>query len=571
MSQLQPNFPIYPIETVRDLLFKAEDRYQDRMSIKSKKDGTFQGLSFVQVREQTEKLATALFELGIEKGDRVGIIGENRIEWAISYLAVVTSGFVGVPIDRDLREREIRHILSLSQTKVLLAAEEYVKPLKEDRAALPELQFIVSMEADRDGADLSFSEALHRGSGALVAGNRSYSGATVAPDDTAVILFTSGTTGTSKGVVLTHQNIASNVVGTSYHVSIHQSDIVLSVLPLHHTYECTAGFLIAMYQGATICHAESLRRIADNLRETRATVMLGVPALFEAIYRRIEAGIREKGQGKFKLAKGICSISETLFRLKIRRKIFGQIHEKVGGRLRLLISGGAAINPAVSKGFRQLGIDFIQGYGLTETSPIISVNRVDHCKDGSVGVPLPETEVEIVDDEILVRGPGVMKGYFRNEAATEETILDGWLHTGDLGFFDKDGFLHISGRKKSVIVTPNGKNVYPEEIEYLLSQSPFVLESLVWGGPDEDPSKTEVQAIIVANTETFDKEFGPSAYDEDKINKIVSQEVRKVNKELARFKRIRKFVLRNEEFEKTTTRKVKRYLYTAKTVPLRRP
>jgi long-chain acyl-CoA synthetase len=538
--------------------------------MKSKKEGSYQGLSFEEVRAQTEQLATKLFDLGLKKGDRVAIIGENRMEWAISYLAVVTSGFIGVPIDRDLGGREIRHILSLSESRVLLASEDYVKLLKEDRLELPNLEVIVSMESDRDGADLAFSEALDQGTEALEAGDHRYAGATVSRDDTAVILFTSGTTGASKGVVLTHQNIASNVVGTSYHVSIHQSDVVLSVLPLHHTYECTAGFLIAMYQGATICHAESLRRIADNLRETRATVMLGVPALFEAIYRRIESGIKEKGPGKFKLAKGICTLSEGLLRIKIRRKIFGQIHAKVGGRLRLLISGGAAIDPAVSKGFRELGIDFIQGYGLTETSPIISVNRVDHCKDGSIGVPLPDMEVKILDDEIVVRGPGVMKGYFRNEAATQETIVDGWLHTGDLGYFDKDGFLHINGRKKSVIVTPNGKNVYPEEIEYLLAQSPFVLESIVWGGPDEDPSKTEVQAIIVANTETFDKEFGPSAYDEAKINEIISQEVRSTNKDLARFKRIRKFILRNEEFEKTTTRKIKRYLYTAKTTPLKR-
>jgi len=298
--------------------------------------------------------------------------------------------------------------------------------------------------------------------------------------------------------------------------------------------------------------------------------MLGVPALFEAIYRRIESGIREKGPGKFRLAQGLCTLSETFLGLKIRRKIFKQIHEKVGGKLQLLISGGAAIDPTVSKGYRQLGINFIQGYGLTETSPIVSVNRVDHFKDGSIGVPLPETEVRIADDELLVRGPGVMQGYFRNEAATKEAIIEGWFHTGDLGYYDKDGFLHISGRKKSVIVTPNGKNVYPEEIEFLLSQSPFILESLVWGGPDEDPSKTEVQAIIVADTEAFDKGFGPSAYDEEKINEIISLEVRKTNKELARFKRIRKFILRNEEFEKTTTRKVKRYLYTAKTRPLKR-
>ena len=231
VKQLQPNFPTYPIETIRDLLFKATDLYQNRMSLKSKKEGNYQGLSFLEVRERTEQLATSLFEIGLEKGDRVAIIGENRTEWAISYLAVTTSGFVGVPIDRDLKERDIRHIISLSEVKVLLASGDYVKPLKEYRADLSSLEAIISMEEERDGADLSFPEALGRGMGALEAGDRSYSSVSLRPDDTAVILFTSGTTGASKGVVLSHHNIASNVIGTSYHVSIHRDDVILSVLP----------------------------------------------------------------------------------------------------------------------------------------------------------------------------------------------------------------------------------------------------------------------------------------------------------------------------------------------------
>jgi long-chain acyl-CoA synthetase len=370
--------------------------------------------------------------------------------------------------------------------------------------------------------------------------------------------------------MLTHRNIASNVVGTSCHVAINHDDVLLSVLPLHHTYEATAGFLTALYQGATICYAESLRRVADNLRETKASVMLGVPALFETMYRRIQAGIEEKGAGKFALAKGVASISELVLRRNVRRTVFRKLHERFGGALRLMISGGAAINPAVSRGYRELGIDFIQGYGLTEYSPIVSVNRVDSFKDGSVGHPLPGAEIRIVDDEIVVRGPCVMKGYFKNDAATSDSIKDGWLFTGDLGNVDKAGFLHITGRKKSVIVTPNGKNVYPEELEALLSESPFVLECLVWGGPEKDPSLTEVQALIVPDTQEFDQAFGPDQYDEAKIMDVISEEVRKSNKELANYKRIKKFVIRHEEFEKTTTRKIKRYLYTQKPTPIKK-
>ncbi len=567
---LSPVFAVYRIETIRDLLFAACKRYAGRSALKIKKEGSYQPLTYTELRDSTEELGTAIAKLGLQKGDRVGIIGGNCPEWAVSYLAVVCSGFVAVPIDRDLKEREICRILGISGVKMLVVGPEYLSLLPEELSELPDLQFLVTMGDQAGGPGLTFPEALEKGRAAIVGGDRSFAETTVAPDDLAVLIFTSGTTGTSKGVMLTHRNIASNVVGTSCHVGINQDDVLLSVLPLHHTYEATAGFLTALYQGATICYAESLRRVAENLRETKASVMLGVPALFEAMYRRIRAGIEEKGSGKFALAKGVASLSELVLRRNVRRTIFRSLHERFGGALRLMISGGAAINPAVSRGYRELGIDFIQGYGLTEYSPIVSVNRVDSFKDGSVGHPLPGSEIRIVADEIVVRGPCVMKGYFKNDAATSEVIKDGWLYTGDLGKVDKAGFLHITGRKKSVIVTPNGKNVYPEELEALLSESPFVLECLVWGGPEKDPSLTEVQALVVPDTREFDQSFEPNQYDEAKITDVISEEVRKLNKELANYKRIKKFVLRHEEFEKTTTRKIKRYLYTQKPTPIKK-
>jgi len=218
----------------------------------------------------------------------------------------------------------------------------------------------------------------------------------------------------------------------------------------------------------------------------------------------------------------------------------------------------------VAKGFRELGFDFIQGYGMSEASPIISVNRVNCFKDDSVGLPVPGVEVKIVGEEILVRGPSVMAGYYLNEPATRGTLKEGWLHSGDLGYLDPDGFLYINGRRKSVIVTPNGKNVYPEEVEALLDQSRYVLESLVWGGPDEDPSQVEVQAIVVPCVETFDQEFGPNQYDEASMREVIAEAIKEQCRNLARYKRVKKFILRKEEFEKTTTRKIKRYLYTAK-------
>lgn len=565
---MKPSFPIYPIETIRDIVLQASERYGDQPAILTKRQGAFQGPTYRELREAVERLAVFLDGQGIEKGERVAVLSENRVEWAIAYLGAVAAGRVIVPIDRDLTEREIIHILRFAGVKLLFTSEDFLKSLQEEFPRMESLQTVVSMEGERFCAQQTFAECLDAGRKVIAAGRRAFSETAVEADDLAAIIFTSGTTGSAKGVMLTHGNIASNVIGTSHHVAINRGDVLLSVLPLHHTYECTAGFLTALYQGATIYHAENLRRIAENMLEIRATVLLGVPALFEAIYKRVSAGIEEKGRRKFQIALGVASLSEKVLRFSPRRRLFGALHKRFGGRLRLMISGGAAINPEVSKGFRRLGIQFIQGYGMTEHSPIISVNRVDSFRDDSVGHVLPNAEVKIVDDEITVRGPGVMKGYFLNEAATRETLSDGWLCTGDLGRFDRDGFLYINGRRKSVIVTPNGKNVYPEEIEALLNRSPFVLESLVWGGPEEDPSETEVQAIIVPDPAGFDQHFGPAEYDTERMNEMISKTVRECNKSLASFKRIKKFTLRGEEFEKTTTRKVKRYLYTGKTRPL---
>jgi long-chain acyl-CoA synthetase len=558
-----PLYPTYPIRTLRDLLFEATGRYEERVALKSKVDGHYEPLTYTGLRDSVQALATALLDLGLSRGDRLAILSENRTEWSIAYLAAVTSGLITVPIDKELKTDEVTHLLKFSDAAAAVCGGDYLSLLHLRRRELPQLRHLISMEREKESADADIPSLVQRGERALAAGDNRYADLLIEPEDLAAIIFTSGTTGMSKGVMLTHGNLAAQVVATSQYVLIREG-ILLSVLPLHHTYECSGGFLTALYQGCTICHAENLRRIPDNLRETGANVLLGVPLLFETFYRRIEQGVREKGARRFLLGKKLASLAEPFFGRRARRRIFHEIHEKLGGNMRLFISGGAAIDPAVSKGFRELGIDFIQGYGLTEASPIVAVNRVNCFKDEAAGLPLPGMEVKIVEGEILVRGHSVMKGYYRNERATQETIVDGWLYTGDLGFFDDDGFLHVTGRKKSVIVTPNGKNIHPEEVEAVLSRSPYILESLVWGGPDDDSSKVEVQAIIVPRFETFDLEFGPGNYDEEAVTEIIGKEVRRCCKNMAAFKRVKKFSVRMEEFEKTTTRKVKRYLYTGR-------
>jgi len=558
---MPPNYPVYPVTDLRDLMLEVSRRYADRVALKSKKEGVYQSLTYHQLRGQVIRLACAYSELGLQKGDRVALLAENRTEWAVAYLAAVCSGYAVVPVDKDLTHGEIVHLLRLAEPRVLVCSGDHVGRLGECRSDLPFVERIISMEQEGGRADLTFAEALHRGREAESSG--SFYEAPIRAEDLAAIIFTSGTTGNSKGVMLTHGNLISNIMATAQYVSIEEG-VLLSVLPLHHMYECMGGFLLALYQGCTICHSESLRRIPENLRETGPTVVLGVPLLFETLYRRIQQGIREKGEGRFRVAMGIAALSERVLGMNVRRLLFKSVRQKLGGRLELLISGGAAIQGDVVRGFRELGIDFIQGYGMTEASPIISVNRVGCSKDEAVGLPLPGVEVRVVEGEILVRSPSVMKGYYRNPEATQEALRDGWLHTGDLGYLDEDGFLHINGRSKSVIVTPNGKNVYPEEVEGVLGASPYISEVLVWGGAESDPSEVEVQAVVVPNTETFDQKFGPDAYDEAKVQDVIGDEIREHCKRLAPYKRVKRFTLRAEVFEKTTTRKIKRHLYTGR-------
>jgi long-chain acyl-CoA synthetase len=369
--------------------------------------------------------------------------------------------------------------------------------------------------------------------------------------------------GNSKGAMLTHANVASNIVDAVKWVDLRTEDRFLSVLPIHHSYEGTDGFLLPLYAGATISYAENLRRIPENLVETRSTAMLGVPLLWHAIYKKIEMAMAERGIWKVNAAKKIAAFTETYLGLNIRRILFARVHKKFGGHLRILISGGAAIDPAVAKGFRELGIEFLQGYGLTESAPIIAVNRNRAFRDSSAGLPLPSVEVKIAEDgEILARGPNIMKGYYNNPEGTREALENEWLHTGDLGYIDEDGFLYIQGRKKAVIVTPAGKKIYPEEVEAELIKSPYILECVVWGCASDNPgAETAVEAIVVPNVEYFES-CGITASDKNLVESIVRKEVKECCQRLAPFKRITQLLIQHEELEKTTTKKIKRYLYT---------
>jgi long-chain acyl-CoA synthetase len=563
MKHNYPWYEVEPITDVRDLLLKSCHKFRTKTALQSKVNGVWQTVTYAELETTVRELATALITMGLGEGDRAAIMSENRSEWPAAYLAVAGSGSVCVPVDRELKEQEVFHILFQSESKFVVTSDKYVEMLSDLKPRLPHLRLIINMDGGNDREEVKPLEVVLKiGRQRIAEGEDGFARRSVEPDQLAAIIFTSGTMGSSKGVMLSHRSLAANIMGTCMSVYVDEDDRFLSVLPLHHTYECTAGMLIPIYRGAMASCCESLRRVADNLAETRSTVMLGVPLLYEAMYRRIREGIAQRGEFKFKLGNGIAGVVQRIFGLNLRRRIFGQLHRKLGGSLRLLISGGAAIDPQVSKGFRDLGIGFLQGYGLTEASPLVAVNRPEAFNDAAAGLPLANVEIKLEDDEILVRGENVMQGYYKNPEATAAAISDGWLRTGDLGYFDKDGFLHLHGRKKAVIVTPNGKNIYPEEVEAELLKSPYILECLVWGGPNV--TEPEVQAIVVPNIEQLDVYFAEKGdtQTKEKVEALIRDEIKTRCNNLATFKRVKQFTVREEELAKTTTKKVKRYLYT---------
>ena len=569
MKGKYPEYDAVPITDVRDMFIKSSEKFADKAALQYKKDGRWIPITYRDLRFAVEQVAAGLAAFGLRPVEsKVAIVGDNRPEWAISYLAAACTGLVCVPLDKDLKETEVYHILYLSGAEALIGDQRHIEMLEEIRHKLPQLKTLVNMDEAREkNGVFGFEQLSTMGKTRIASGKNDFNERTVTAEHLLALLFTSGTMGNSKGVMLTHGNVASNLYDAGRWVDLRSDDRFLSVLPMHHSYECTDGFLMSLYRGALTSYAENLRRIAENMVETRTTAMLGVPLLWHAIYRKIENGMAEKGMWKVEAAKKVASFSETFLRKNIRRKVFAKVHEKFGGSLRILISGGAAVEPAVARGFRELGIAFLQGYGLTESAPIIAVNRNQAFKDAAAGLPLPSVEVKIAEDgEILARGPNIMKGYYNNPEATRETLADGWLHTGDLGYLDSDGFLYVHGRKKAVIVTPAGKKIYPEEVEAELMKSPFILECLVWGDSNSRPGQEpEVQAIVVPNTEyLISQGIATSTLDNDKVESILGKEVRDRCQNLASFKRVTKLTVRHEEFEKTTTKKIKRYLYTGK-------
>ncbi len=558
-------FDVPEISSIQDMLIKSAASFQNKLALEDLANNPIPRVTYTQLLENVLKFGNALKKLELNERTHIAVIGENRVQWGITYLTAMLFNFVIVPIDKNLPTNEILNIIHESDAEVIVYSENFDSMLREKKHALKKMKYYIGMDllSEKDGF-YSMLEMINNAG--IISINELPK---INSSDLAEIIFTSGSLGRAKGVMLSQGNLASNLTAMTSMVRIISDDRFLSVLPIHHTYECTCGFMCPLYMGSSVHYARSLKTIVEDLQKVKATIFLGVPLLFDKMFKAIYKSIKED-KIKSKVVPPLVKATNLIERAgwkSLKKKVFKELHEKFGGSIRIFIAGGAAPDPKVAKGLREFGFNFIQGYGLTETSPIVALNQLNNFKDNAAGIPLPGVEVRINDPspdgvgEVFVKGSNVMLGYYNNEKMSSDTFENNWFKTGDLGCFDSDGFLHISGRKKNVIISKNGENVFPEEIEDLLNRSPYILESFVYG--QKDDKHDEVIAVqIVTDAEAFIEysELNNVKITNELINNIVKDIIKNINKELPLYKQIKKFYVREKEFEKTTTQKIKRHL-----------
>ena len=503
-----------------------------------------------------KSLSTSLIDKDL-KGQKIILIGNNSYEWCLSYLSITTSNMIVVPLDKALPEKEIENLVIRSDSKTVICDKKYEEIFKKllNKQIINE---IILLDTEENN---SISKLIENGKKLLNQGNDEYDNIEINDNNLSIILFTSGTTNSPKAVMLSQKNICSNVVAIAEYVKLYEKDTIMSFLPLHHTFECTITFLYGIYHGVTIVFCDGLKHIQENLKEYKVTVFVAVPLILENMYKKILKTIETSG--KERIINLMSKLSNFLLKLKIdlRKILFKQILEAFGGNLRVVLYGAAPMNKDTIIGFNKLGIDLIQGYGLTETSPVISAETDKRKKPGSVGLVLQNLKVKILDinkggiGEIAVRGPSVMLGYYKNEEETSRVLQEGWFRTGDFGYLDDEGFLFVTGRKKDTIVLKNGKNVYPQEIEFLINKIPYVIESLVYQR-QKNTTDTMLCAKIVYDKDIIKSKYGQN---EELYQDKIWEDIKNINSMLPDFKHIKRIYITNEALEKTTTQKVKRY------------
>ncbi len=557
-------FDVKEFNNLKEIIYNSVEKYGNNIAFvikhKENKKVEYENITYKRLLEDINKFGTSLYDLKL-KDKRVAIIGRNRYEWVIAHLSNLLGGIVSVPLDKDLQYDELENSLIRSKVDAIIFDEKLKDEISEiKKNGKTNLTEYICM-SELSGYK-SFKELMKKGEELIEENNNDFINAKIDENVMNILLFTSGTTSKSKAVMLSQKNIASNIYALQSVEDIRQTDVNIAFLPLHHIFGSTC-LIMMLACGVKTAFPDGLRYIKQNLNEYKVSVFVGVPVLVEAIYKTIMKEIEK--QGKTKLIKTAMKISNALLKIHIdiRRKLFKQVLDALGGELRLVISGGAPADPEISKGFNNLGVTTLQGYGLSETSPVICAENYKILKNGSVGVPMINDTIEIVnkDDngigEIRVKGPNVMLGYYEMPEVTNEVLKDGWFYTGDLGYFDKSGSLFITGRNKNLIVLKNGKKVFPEELEMLVNRLELVEESMVFGMPDEkDKIDVKLSVKVVYNKEVAKEKYNDKS--EDELYKIIWEQIKELNKTFPRYKHIQNFILSSEELIKTTTKKVKR-------------
>lgn len=561
-------YPETHYKTIKEIFLKSTEKFADRPFILEKFNPKepFTEITYKQFKEDVVALGIALTKKYNLKDERIVVIGENTYHWYVTYMATICGAGIVVPVDKELPANELENVIKRARASVVVYSTKKKENIKKVMDNLPFVKYFMQMNSDDvlTGRCIGLNTVINEGRKIVEKGDNSYLDIKIDPEEFKVLIFTSGTTSAAKGVMICNRNLAENVNAVSPYVYLDENDRFFSVLPLHHCYECSIGFLLPMAVGASIAICQGLKYIVDNMKETKPTALLAVPLLIESLYKKINKSI-EKG-GKAGLVNSMIHVTNALkaVGIDIKRKVFAEIYDNLGGRLKFIVSAAAPIDPKAGKWVQDIGINFLQGYGLTETSPIAALTPDYEPKLGSAGKALVCSELKIEnpnengEGEVLIKSTTLMLGYYENEEATKEAIQDGWFHSGDIGYLDKDGFLFITGRSKNVIVTQNGKNIYPEEIELMLSKIPEIKENMVYGKEVEGNKELIITARVIPNYEEIEELHGKDLTDEQ-IHNIIWEEIKKVNRSLTSYKAIKNLEIKKDEFEKTTTMKIKRF------------
>lgn len=562
-------------KTVKEFFTKSINEYAERPCILEKPDykEPYKTFTYKEFGDDVIALGTAMIKLLNLKDKRVIIIGETQYDWYISYMAMLCGVGIAVPVDRELPLNELENVVRRSRASAIIYSPKKEDDIKKIKETMPEVEYYIEMKSDKDlnGKDVGINYLIDNGKRIVNSGDNSFMEIEIDPEEFKVLLFTSGTTSNSKGVMLCNKNLAENINAVNAYVKIYPTDRFFSVLPLHHTYESTIGFLVPIAIGCSIAVCEGLRYIVPNLQEAKPTALLTVPLLVESIYKKINETIKKSH--KEKLVNSMIHITNGLksVGIDIKKKVFKEIYDNLGGNIRIIVSAAAPIDKKVGNWLEDIGILFLQGYGLTETAPIAALTPDYKPMVGSAGKAVVQAQIRVDnpnengEGEIMIKSPTLMLGYYEDEEATREAIEpDGYFHSGDVGYINEDGFIYITGRSKNVIVTQNGKNIYPEEIEMLLDKIPEIKEVMVYGkAPEGEEAKRKddkeliITARVIPDKEKIEELHGNIS--DEEVKKIIWEQIKQVNKKLTSYKAVKSLELKEGEFEKTSTMKIKRY------------